>query len=116
MLSFSAVLQTALSSPGDAETPMHNQMNPTTMKANNLLSPVSESSPRVRAVFEVRVDVLVTKDGEIEEAQAGAEEPGRRHHHQWYLECGVWSPGGKKQPSVGSAGGVVLNISANLWR
>ena len=46
------------------------------------VSPVSEASPRVCAVFEVRVDVLVTKDGEIEEAQAGAEEPGRRHHHQ----------------------------------
>ena len=50
------------------------------------VSPVSEASPRVCAVFEVRVDVLVTKDGEIEEAQAGAEEPGRRHHHQWYLD------------------------------
>ena len=47
-----------------------------------MTSPVSETGPRVRAVFEVRVDVLVTKDGEIEEAQAGAEEPGRRHHHQ----------------------------------
>ena len=57
----------------------------------DVTSPVSETGPRVRAVFEVRVDVLVTKDGEIEEAQAGAEEPGRRHHHQWYLQyakCG----------------------------
>ena len=49
------------------------------------------TGPRVRAVFEVGVDVLVTKDGEIEDAQAGAKEPGRRHHHQWYLECQVWS-------------------------
>ena len=45
-------------------------------------SPVSETGPRVCAVFEVGVDVLVTKDGEIEDAQAGAKEPGRRHHHQ----------------------------------
>ena len=78
------------------------------------ISPVSEASPRVRAVFEVRVDVLVTKDGEIEEAQAGAEEPGRRHHHQWYLEYGVWSA--TRNSQYRDLGGVVLNISANLWR
>ena len=46
------------------------------------LLPVSKSCPWICVVFEVSVDVLVTKDGEIEEAQAGAEEPGRRHHHQ----------------------------------